>query len=85
MLSDVANPAVAESDEPEPAHKAETCGRGHEDKPEPEEDVDLLVEQVDGQHALNSVSVNVTHLTNWEVTQGDAREAARGWPILAQD
>ena len=34
-------------------------GYSHEEQPEPEEDEDLLIEEVDGQHALHRVPVNV--------------------------
>ena len=46
--------------------------RGNEDHPVPEEDVDGLVVEVDGQYALHGVRMNVDHVltANLEVAEG---------------
>ena len=59
----------------EPHKDATKHHGGHEDKPEPDEDEDLLVEEVDGEDTLHGVAVDVAELTHVEVTQRDAREA----------
>ena len=53
----------------------------HDDHPEPEEQVDHLVEQIDGQHALDCVTLDVTQTTHFEVTHCHAREPARLAPV----
>jgi len=69
MSSDVHNPFHAEADGPRPAHDWKTYGDGDADEPEPEEGVDLLVEEVDGQDALKRVTVHGAHLPYAEVAQ----------------
>ena len=54
----------------------------HHDEPEPEEQIDLLVEEIDRQHALDGVAVDVAQLTHFEVAKRDAREALRPRPVL---
>ena len=49
-------------------------GDSDEHEPEPDEQEDLLVEQVDWQDTLDRVAVNVRLLTDLEVTQRHARE-----------
>ena len=53
----------------------------HGEQPEPEEEEDLLVEQIDGQHALDRVAVHVGLLTDAEVALRDAGEAKGGGPV----
>ena len=63
----------------------EAAGRrdGDEGEPEPEEDEDLLVEEVHGQRALHCVAIDVPEVADLEVAQSDAREAVRGGPLHA--
>ena len=46
----------------QPDEEAEDADGGDEDHPEPEEHVDLLIVQVDGQHTLDSVRLDVTEV-----------------------
>ncbi len=56
---------------------------GHHKQPEPDEDEDLLVEQVDGQCALNRVLVVVlAQGANGKVAHGHARETWRFPKVL---
>jgi len=77
MLPNVAYPTVAEGYRPKPSHKTGNRRQGDEHEPEPDEDVDLLVEQVDGQDALDGVRQNGAHLPDTEVTESNSREARR--------
>jgi len=77
MLPDVAYPTVAESDRPQPAHEAGGRRQRDEHKPEPDEDVDLLVEEVDGQDTLDGVRQSGAHLSDFEVAESHPREARR--------
>ena len=52
-------------------------------QPEPHEDVDDLVEEVDAQHALHRPVVRVAHLAYLEVAEGDARKVTQLVPLLA--
>ena len=70
---------------PEPRDEAVAGEDGHEHEPEPHEDVDLFVEEVDGQHALDAVVVLVAHLTNIEVTHGHSGKPLGRRPVLAHD
>ena len=79
----VPQPRVAEHQRPRPADERHRCRRGYEYHPEPQKDVDLLVEQIDGQHALNGVRVHGAHLTYTEVAQRDSRERLRRHPIVS--
>jgi len=74
MSSDVEDSSVAESDGPEPSRDAQRRGGGDAGQPEPEEREDLLGEEVDGQHALDRVTMHGAQLTHREVAQCDARE-----------
>ena len=56
---------------------------GDKGEPEPEEDEDLLVEEVHGQRALHRVAVDVAQLAYLEVAERDAREPVGRRPRLA--
>ena len=58
----------------EPDDQTENARGSNEHHPEPKDHVDLLVVQVDGQHALHRVAVVVTKTTHEEVAERDARE-----------
>jgi len=60
-------PVEAQSDNPQPAYEAAGRGDGDEREPEPHERVDLLVEEVDWQHALHCVRVVAAHPPQLEV------------------
>lgn len=51
-----------------PAQEGEAAHGRHEHQPEPDEQVDHLVEQVDSEHTLNGVPLQVTQPTHLEVT-----------------
>lgn len=55
-----------------PDEKVESAERGDENQPEPDEDENLFVKQVDGQHALDSVVMHVGHLTDFEKAVRDS-------------
>jgi len=59
--------------------------RGDEYHPEPDEEEDLLVEEVDRQHALDGVALHVAEPTDLEVAHGDAGETRRHRPVVAGD
>jgi len=57
-------------------------GDGDEDKPEPDEQKDLLVEEVDGQDALDCVTVDVhALLAEMKVTESNAWKALGQRPV----
>jgi len=74
MSADVHDSTVPEGDRPEPARDADDGHGGDAGQPEPKKCVDLLVEEVDGQDALDCVSVNGPHLPDFKVAQRDARK-----------
>jgi len=55
-------------------------GHGDEQQPEPDEQEDLLVEEVDRQHALDCVALQVVLLPDVKVAERDARETGGQWP-----
>ena len=70
----------------EPVEEAVDAHERDETQPEPNEDEYLLVEQVDGQCALNGVAVVVlAERADDKVTHGDARKARRLPEVLALD
>ena len=85
VSADVMYPVKAESDDPEPAHEAAGGSDGDQREPEPHERVDLLVEQVDGQDALDRVRVVAAHAAKLEVAERDSREARLGGQGPAAD
>ena len=64
-----------------PQQDGQATDGGDEDEPEPDEEVDLLVEEVDGQDALDRVRLHVAKLTDLEVTERDARKTWRVGPV----
>ena len=83
MQLDEVEPLPSETDLVDPHNEADEREGEHHDEPEPEEQVDLLVEEVDRQHALHGVAVDVApELTHLEVADGDAREHTGSGPVL---
>ena len=83
MQFHVADSIAFDGDAEEPVDGAEGGRQDDEDDPEPEEQVDALVEEVDGQNALYGVTVDVVaELAHLEVTHGDPRETRRLGPLL---
>jgi len=86
MFPNVPRSAVAKAYDPDPPKEAEHCSGGHEREPEPEENEDLLVEEVYRKDALDGVSVHVAHLADLEVAERNARKPHRAdVPRLAGD
>ena len=53
----------------QPDEEAEDADAGDEDHPEPEEHVDLLVVEVDGENALNGVRLDVAEVLPADLCQ----------------
>jgi len=93
MSADVHDPAVSEGDRPQPPRDADDRDGGDANEPEPEKRVDLLVEEVDRQDALDRVPMHGAHLPDAEVAQSHARKPTNddavggscGGPITAPD
>ena len=67
---------------PRPRQHTECREECHKHEPEPHKHVDLLVEEVDRQHALHGVSVGLTQSSNLKVTQGYPGEPGSRLPAL---
>ncbi len=83
VFADVAMAVGPEGETQDPGHEAEACQDADEDHPEPNEEVNLLVEQVDGEHALHGVPLHVPETPHLEVAHGDARKPRRLSPVDA--
>jgi len=83
VLLDVAVPVDAERHAQRPRQQRRGGHSRHERHPEPHEQEDLLVEQVDRQDALDRIALHVAESSNLEVAHGHAREALRGGPVVA--
>lgn len=75
MLLNVPLPVLCRHGVGDPADEVEDGDAGYEDEPEPEEEEDGFVEEVDGQYALDGVSLEVAQATDAEIAHGDAGEA----------
>ena len=82
VLLDVAEPIRAEHRSQGPGDKTGDGHRSDEDHPEPEEQIDLLVEQVDRQHTLHRVALHVAETPHLQIAHGDPGEATRLSPIF---
>ena len=69
----------------QPAQRVDGRYQRQEDVPEPDEDEELLVEQVDGQRALHDVLVHARLVPDLELAQRHARKPLRVQPVLAAD
>jgi len=65
----------------QPGQKVADGDDGHEYQPEPEENEDLLVEEVDGQRALYDVLVDAGLVTDSELAQCDAWKVLQSSPV----
>lgn len=74
ILLGVVHLVFGEHDKVRPVYQVEASNTGNEDQPKPNEDEDFLVEQVDGQYALDREALQVLELTDADVTKRDARE-----------
>ena len=83
VLLDVPVAILTEDDPQQPGEKRRASDRRHEHHPEPDEQVDLLVEQVNWKNALNRVPLDVSETTNFEVAHGYSRESGWRGPVLA--
>ena len=68
---------------PEPGHEAVARQHGNEHEPEPQEDVDLFIKQVDWKHALDRVALDVLHLPNVKIAQRNSGKAFRRRPFFS--
>ena len=57
-----------------PDQQAERRGKGHNHQPEPNQQVDLLIEEVYGEYALHRVALQVAQLSDAKVAHGRVRE-----------
>jgi len=85
VLFDVAVTVDAERCAQDPSEQGDSGDEGDKNHPEPDEEVDLLVEEVDREHALDGVALDVAEATDFEVAHGDAREPRRRGPVVAFD
>ena len=59
-----------------PQFYSPVTGEGrHENHPEPQHQIEHLVEEVDGQHTLDCVTLDVTQTAYFEVTHRHTRES----------
>ncbi len=79
---DVVDLAGEEEDVEDPARGADDGKDGQRGEPEPEEDEDLLAEQVDGQCALHHETLNHVHVPHLEITDGFSGKPVRLRPII---
>jgi len=84
VLLDVAVPVDAERRAQRPQQQRAGRRRRHERQPEPDEQEDLLVEEVDGQDALDRVALHVAESADLEVAHRHAREARRRRQVVAR-
>ena len=82
VLLDIPVAILTEDDSQQPGEKRRAGDRRYEHHPKPDEQVDLLVEQVNWKNALNSVPLDISKTTNFEVAHGDPRESGRRSPVL---
>lgn len=82
MPFDITNLVESEDTSCEPGDKRDESDQGCEDKPEPDENKDFLVEQVDREDALDGVSVNVSQLSNLKIAQRHPGEPFTDSPVL---
>ena len=74
VLADVPHPVAGHQEPENPLDEREAGHRGDGHHPEPEEEVDLLVELVNWQDALDRVAMEVPEPPDVEVAERDARE-----------
>ena len=83
MLPDVTVSVTAEGYAHDPGQQTEAGQSGHEYHPEPDEQIDLLVEEINGKNALHRVTLNVTQTSYLEVAHRDSWKSSRFSPINA--
>jgi len=79
VVGDEAQTVVQQNDAQQPHHETDDTRHGDADHPEPQEQVDLLVVEVDRQYALDRVGLDVAEVlaTHAQVAQRDARKRHR--------
>ena len=83
MLLDVSLPVHPEDTTQGPRKQAEAENGCNKDHPEPDEQVNLLIEEVDGKYTLYSVSLHVAQTSHFEVAHGDPWKARRLGPVFS--
>ncbi|RUS82797.1 hypothetical protein EGW08_009417, partial [Elysia chlorotica] len=81
VLLDVARAVTLEDHPVQPAGHVDAGQHRDQDQPEPDDHEDLLVEEVDWQHALHRERLDVLQLSDLEVAERDAGEARRLLPV----
>jgi len=89
VIADELQPVLKQHSAQQPYDEADNASKCYGDHPEPEEHVNLLVVQVDGQDALDSVRLHVAEVltTDLEVAESDSwkRDVAVFGPVRVRD
>jgi len=85
LLAEVLDVAGPVQRPEQPAQRVDGRYERQEDVPEPDEDEELLVEQVDRQSTLDDVLVDARLVSHLKLAQSHARETFRVRPVLATD
>lgn len=85
VLLDVPFPVAAVEEPEHPVDDREAHDDGSEREPEPDEQVDLLVEQIDRKDALHRVPLDVSEPPDLEVAHGHPREPVRRGLVLPRE
>ena len=85
LPSDVLQLAAPVERPEQPAEDADNSNHGNGDVPEPDEEEDLLVEEVDRQRTLDDVLMDARLMPHLELTEGDAREPVCLAPVETEE
>ena len=89
VVADELETVLKQNSAQQPHHEADDTSQRHGDHPEPEEHVDLLVVEVNGQYTLDGVGLNVAEVLSphAQVAQGDSweRDVAVLGPVDVRD
>ena len=85
VLLDVPSSVVAVEEPEHPVDDGEGHDGSRECEPEPDEQVNLLVEEIDRKDALDGVPLDVSEPPDLEVAHGDPREPVGGGLILSHE
>ena len=78
VVLDEPHPVLPPEEPHQPLQQPQDAGDDDEHQPEPEERVDLLVPDVQGQRALQRIALDVGQPPHVEVAEGDSRERRVG-------
>ncbi len=85
MSLDVPDSVQTERRPGHPDEKTGHIGKWDENQPKPEEDEDLFVEEIDGEDALDGVTVDAAQFPHFKVAKSHSGEAFTGRPVLIKD